>query len=305
MNELAAHGKLLLTGEYFVLNGAKALAIPLSKGQRMTVAAAPEDEGLSWKSLDENGCTWFEARFSLPSLDVIACSDFGVADKLKQLLHNAAQLRPGFFSSKMGCQVSTQLEFPRNWGLGSSSTLVWLVAHWVDVDPFDLQFKTFGGSGYDVACAGASSALVYQLVDGRPQWKEFAYCPSFASQMWFVYLGQKQDSRKEIEKFIQKGTPSRDEVEKITALTTDWINARDVNELQQIMAAHELLVAEFLGRKKVKDTLFADFPGEVKSLGAWGGDFVLAVSTEDFAFVKSYFRNKGFNVCLNWSELVQ
>ncbi len=32
-----ANGKLMLTGEYFVLHGAKALALPVNKGQQMQV----------------------------------------------------------------------------------------------------------------------------------------------------------------------------------------------------------------------------------------------------------------------------
>ena len=68
MKALHAHGKFLLTGEYFVLNGAQALAVPLSKGQHLSVESFPEGNSISWKSLDVNGRVWFEATLSLQSV---------------------------------------------------------------------------------------------------------------------------------------------------------------------------------------------------------------------------------------------
>lgn len=304
MNELLAHGKFLLTGEYFVLNGAEALAIPLKRGQRLSVKSFPEGNLLHWKSLDEKGQRWFEASFSLPDLAVVQCSDEAIAGRLQRLLTHAASARPDFFSSQKSHAVTTRLEFPRQWGLGTSSTLVWLVAKWLDIDPFELQFKTFGGSAYDIACAGASGPLRYSLVNGKPSWQEVPYAPAFASQMWFVYLGQKQDSRQEIARFRSRGEPSPRMVEEISALTRRWLQCRTLDELQQVIVQHEQRVGHFLGRKPVQARLFPDFSGTVKSLGAWGGDFVLAVSMEAPEAVQRYFRQKGLDTCLNWSELV-
>lgn len=42
MNRFYSHGKFLLTGEYLVLEGALALALPLKLGQTMTVETFPE-----------------------------------------------------------------------------------------------------------------------------------------------------------------------------------------------------------------------------------------------------------------------
>ncbi len=303
MKELLAHGKFLLTGEYFVLNGAKALAIPLAKGQRLSVLAFPEGNNLAWKSLDANGNEWFGASFSLPDLQLLEATDEKIAGSLQLLLHNAAAARPDFFSSQKSFEVITRLDFPREWGLGTSSTLVWLVAKWVGVDPFELQFKTFGGSGYDIACAGAAAPLIYQLKGGKPDWQEVNYTPSFASQLWFVYLGQKQDSRKEIARFRKRGTPTEDVIAQIDLLTERWLSAGTPGDLQAVISEHEKLVGSFLARVPVRSRLFPDFPGAVKSLGAWGGDFVLALSDEDAPSTRSYFRQKGLEVCLNWQDL--
>ena len=52
----------------------------------------------------------------------------------------------------------------------------------------------------------------------------------------------------------------------------------------------------------VKECLFPDYKGTVKSLGAWGGDFVLAISeTED---IPNYFLSKGFDICIPYDEIV-
>ena len=49
-----SNGKLLLTGEYMVLDGAIALAIPTKFGQSLTVEKLEEPK-INWKSIDKNG----------------------------------------------------------------------------------------------------------------------------------------------------------------------------------------------------------------------------------------------------------
>ena len=46
MNYFKSNGKFLLTGEYLVLKGAVALALPLKLGQSMNVETLDSDEGL-------------------------------------------------------------------------------------------------------------------------------------------------------------------------------------------------------------------------------------------------------------------
>ena len=45
-----SNGKLLLTGEYLVIDGAKAIAIPTKKGQSLSVKETEEGSQLIWKS---------------------------------------------------------------------------------------------------------------------------------------------------------------------------------------------------------------------------------------------------------------
>jgi hypothetical protein len=51
----------------------------------------------------------------------------------------------------------------------------------------------------------------------------------------------------------------------------------------------------------VKNSLFSDFNGTVKSLGAWGGDFVLVVSNEN---PTAYFKSKGFETVLPYKDMI-
>ena len=57
----------MLTGEYVVLDGATALAIPTKYGQSLKVSVS-EREIIHWKSLDENGSLWYEDFFDLKNL---------------------------------------------------------------------------------------------------------------------------------------------------------------------------------------------------------------------------------------------
>ena len=55
-------GKLLLTGEYLVLDGAKALALPTKKGQSLLVEK--NNSGLlSWTSFDCHKQVWYKTIF--------------------------------------------------------------------------------------------------------------------------------------------------------------------------------------------------------------------------------------------------
>ena len=66
METYFSNGKLLITGEYVVLDGAVALAVPTTVGQSLTVETISEEKIL-WKSLDEKGQIWFEDELFITS----------------------------------------------------------------------------------------------------------------------------------------------------------------------------------------------------------------------------------------------
>ena len=59
MEKHYSNGKLLLTGEYLVLDGAKSLAIPTKFGQDLVISKIKEPQ-LIWGSFTNTGECWFE-----------------------------------------------------------------------------------------------------------------------------------------------------------------------------------------------------------------------------------------------------
>lgn len=299
-----ANGKLLLTAEYLVLDGALALAVPVRKGQHLSVNSCPAfGPALEWSSLDDRDNPWFKARFDLPQLQIVEASDKDIAQRLQELLLTARRMQPGFLPSENGISAQTRLEFPREWGLGTSSTLVWLLAQWAAVNPFDLLFQTLGGSGYDVACAGADGPILYHIDGKHPVIQPVSFSPSFAARLWLVHLGRKQDSRREISRYRQRAFDAT-LVAEVSKYTDIIAAATTAVEFREALRQHESLVSRAIGLPRAKDIHFSDFPGEIKSLGAWGGDFVLALSTWDEETTRRYFLKRGFVTVIAWQELV-
>jgi hypothetical protein len=53
--------------------------------------------------------------------------------------------------------------------------------------------------------------------------------------------------------------------------------------------------------KTIKESLFPDFNGIIKSLGAWGGDFVLAIAKEN---PTDYFKERGFKTIVSYKDMI-
>lgn len=298
-----ARGKLLLSGEYFVLDGALALAVPVRFGQALRVEAGAESGVLHWRSLDEQGAPWFEARFELPSLNPLSTTDARTATALQNMLLACRRQQAGFLTDPQGLAVTTQTDFPRAWGLGTSSTLIAALGQWAGADPYPVLFDTLGGSGYDIACAYAEGPVLYRLQDGRPEVLPAAFHPAFRDQLYFVYLSQKQDSREGIRRFRERAQGRAALVDQVSALTRQMLLATDLEAFEQLIKAHEQLVAEALDLPPVQARLFPDYPGVVKSLGAWGGDFVMATGRGSSAEIRDYFESRGFPQLLNYAEM--
>ncbi|NJL76554.1 MAG: hypothetical protein HC892_17585 [Saprospiraceae bacterium] len=183
-----ANGKLLLTAEYFILDGAVGLALPTQKGQNLEVFAT-DTPYIVWQSLDADGSLWFEGKFEATTGIYLEGTDETIGSTLTNIFKAILFQRPDFTLELKPCKVIASLDFPRNWGLGSSSTLIFNLAQWAKVNPYQLQFDTFGGSGYDIACAGATQAILYQKLS-TPQIQVVDFEPSFKHQL-FLYICSK------------------------------------------------------------------------------------------------------------------
>lgn len=297
MSSFYSHGKLLLTGEYAVLNGAKALAVPCKMGQQLTYTKK-DSTTLLWKSIDVEGLVWFEAEFECTTLQLHRTTADEIWGNLLQLLHASRQLNPHFLSQ--GGTVETKLEFDRSWGLGSSSTLITLLSLWAKVDPYKLLEMTFGGSGYDIACAQAEGPLLYKKTNKIAEVEAVTLSYPFADQLYFVYLNKKRDSQEAVAEF-DKNILKASHIEKISQLTIQILASKEQSEFNALLKTHEETLAEILNQKPIQESVFYDFKGVVKSLGAWGGDFILASADQNPV---DYFKNKGYPVIIPFKDMV-
>lgn len=300
---LHSNGKLLLTGEYFVLDGAAALALPCRFGQSTVLILADEPvDAMDWVSYDETGEIWFEGVWSAASGGFLYGSDDGISERLTQVMHVLREDHAGFWSRVL--RLEMKAGFPLAWGLGSSATLIYNLAQACAADPFWLLDRTFGGSGYDIACAGAAGPLIYDRKPGMdPAWQAVSFVPPGPGTNYFVYLGSKQDSREAIRSYRTQARPQAGLIGEISAITMAVSACTDYSEWLRLLRTHEDLTADFLGTEPVGRSRFADFPGVVKSLGAWGGDFVLA-SHPDPVLTYSYFRRQGLDTILPYDDMV-
>jgi len=306
------NGKLLLTGEYFVTEGAVALALPTQLGQRLTVEVDEDNNHLlQWSSLDNEGNSWFSANFQLPNFEILESDGEDgheeTAEKLQSILTSARQLNPAFLDDDYAYKVETELEFPRDWGLGSSATLITMLAKWASIDAFELLDETFGGSGYDIVTATAEGPVLFQKFNEKNRWDEAKFSPSFKNQLYFVHLNKKQNSRDALVHYMI--TPEEERSAPIPRITqiTHNINAYTdtLEDFEELIEEHETLVKNIVKQERAKETYFDDYWGQIKSLGAWGGDFVLATSNRPEQETKEYFTNKGFATVLRYDELIK
>lgn len=295
------HGKLLLTGEYLVLKGAKALAVPLKQGQSLTISDNDQD-GLFWQANSLAG-HWFKVAFDR-ELNISETDDHPKAQKLQAILKQAIRLNPEVKSLLQNKKVVTQLEFNRDWGWGSSSTLIHNLSQWLNSNKYKLLEKTIGGSGYDLACASSDTPLFYQLKDGQPAVQSVHFDPAFKEQIWFVYTGQKQHSNQEVKRYLSAVTDDTIAINRINEITDQFLMAKNSHALGQLMLEHEQIIGNIINRRPVQQVLFPEFEGYIKSLGAWGGDYIMAVSEWDKNKTIDYFKTKGLQTVFNFKEIV-
>ncbi len=300
--EFYSNGKLLITGDYLVLDGAKAFALPTKFGQNLIVEKGSNKE-IIWKSYDADGSLWFEDTIPFSEIsNEINIKNESVKSTLIAILQEAFALNPDFLNLAEGYSISTELGFPKIWGLGTSSTLINNVAQWLQIDAFTLLKNSFGGSGYDIACAQNDNPILYHLEQGKAVVEKVIFNPDFTQNLYFVYLNKKQNSKTAIAAY---NSNKKDNLEKNIALndqlTFEILNAKTLPEFALAIEKHETKMSLILEIKPVKETLFPDFEGTVKSLGAWGGDFVLVISEEN---PTSYFASKGFETIIGYNEMI-
>ncbi len=302
-NRFYSNGKLLLSGEYVVLDGATALAVPTKFGQDLIVSEGANKQ-IKWISKDYDGTMWYNGTITF---DEITNKNYienieNVQSALLEILREAYLLNPSYINNSDGYTIVTNLTFPKYWGLGTSSTLINNIAQWLQIDAFKLLKNSFGGSGYDIASAQNDTPILYHLRNGNPVVTKIKYNPSFASNLYFVYLNKKQSSKGAIASyFSNKPVNLTSIISEVDSITAEMVSAISIEKMEHAMQKHENLLSNILEMQTAHEAHFSDYDGVVKSLGAWGGDFVLVTARTNPA---DYFISKGFDTIIPYRDMI-
>ena len=299
MSRIFSPGKLMLTSEYVAVDGALVLAIPTKLGQELFYTENEDQKSLIfWEAYHQNRL-WLKATIDYKNWKILETNDSKASEFILKTLKNVQNLSEIKLKSDTSYHIKTNLQFPSDFGLGSSSTLMNNLAEWANIDPFILNEISLGGSGYDVAVAKEKSAVLYSRFPERV-YETIDFQPNFKDELIFIHLNQKQDSREGISHYRSKPT-STELINDYSVLTKKIVNSQNLEEFSELMTIHEQKLSDFLETPTVKKKYFQDCPSFVKSLGAWGGDFVL---TSKFGDYIKYFEGLGFTKIFSWKDLI-
>jgi len=169
------------------------------------------------------------------------------------------------------------------------------------VDAFKLLALTFGGSGFDIACAQQDTGVLYQLEKGKPTVKPVEFLPPFSDALFFVHRNQKQNSRDGVRSYKTLTADQSLDFSGLNSLTLDFLNCTDLKTFESLIEQHERYISTLIQQPPLKEALFSDYEGAIKSLGAWGGDFFLATGN---AAAVEYFKAKGYTTVVGYSDMI-
>ena len=287
------------------MDGAKALAIPTIYGQSLQVEYRQNFQPkIHWKSYDIDGKLWFDSKFEFWHFNCLDEKPSQEALELQQILRQARKQNSHFLREQGDVLVETRLDFPQIWGLGSSSTLIYNISQWAYISPFELLFSTYGGSGYDIACAQSHGPILYEKRAEGPFWSLIEFDPLFKDHLYFVFLGEKANTKQAIEIYNQKRPYPCELIGELSQISQNMIKAENLEEFESLIQAHEKLISFTLDLAPIKTQLFSKFWGEIKSLGAWGGDFVMATSKRRIFETRQYFSDLGFHTLIPYRDMI-
>ena len=295
-----SNGKLLITSEYLVMKGAMALAIPAKLDQELNVISTNSDF-VNWKSFNKDNQIWYEEKFFL---DKGALIYHGEKNKMSDLIVRLFDYIHKFNKPEksIGNEFIWKINFNINWGLGSSSTLINNLSKWAKVNPYKLLFSVFNGSGYDIACCDKSNPIIFQKKDNYLSVSDTTFNPNFLNNLFLIFLNKKQDTQKSVQNFLENDQSLSEEINQMNEIVHEIENVKDITTFESLIERHEKIIANILQMPTIQNDKFPDYNnGVIKSLGSWGGDFVLATGDEKSV---DYFEEKGFNTIRKISDLL-
>lgn len=272
------------------MNGAKALAIPTRYGQELCIT---ESTSFEWLSVDEMG----ETRLHLNHAE----SSIAKTQEEKTLIEILSSIK-GFVPRNRYKMVA---DFPKDWGLGSSSTLLAVLSDYYGVDPYVLNQQVFHGSGYDIACAFSETPIMYRIHESKPHISSVHLEPRLTESIYFAYLGRKQNSKEAIQHFQHMKHEKEIATEMINEITEEILDKQNYPDWLYLLDKHEELIAKTLKLERVKDNILKGFPFFSKSLGAWGGDFIMILSDAPYTDIKTELNKKNLQITFPYIEIIK
>ena len=233
MDEYYSNGKLLLTSEYVVLDGIECIALPTKYGQSLSVEENQSNE-INWISYDNKNHIWFEEKFVFNKKNKLKYlrEKNNISDTLLKIFLSIFKLNSYVLSDNLGYDFISKLSFSKNWGLGSSSTLINNLADWAKVDSYELLKLTFGGSGFDIACAKHNKPIKFSNLKNKISVKEVNFNPIFKENIFFIYLGEKQNSRDGIQRYKSRKNDITNNIRKeFTNINQSILKTNDIKNV--------------------------------------------------------------------------
>lgn len=258
---------------------------------------------LHWITKDHNKEKWFECKLNLIDFSIEKTTDKEKAKFIQTLIKSAAELNSDFLSQWKKYRVAAQLEFDPDWGWGSSSTLIANIAHWAELSPFELYFETQTGSGYDIAAALSSGPFLYQKNENELSFETFDADPALWENTYVFYQGQKSDSADAVSKWRKGNKWKSKDIEQITQISETIAEGCNIGEAIEAFRDHENLLSTLLGQPPLQKYFPGFDKGIIKSLGAWGGDFALALHP-DPEFTPQYLKEKKIDTFFRLKDII-
>ena len=85
-------------------------------------------------------------------------------------------------------------------------------------------------------------------------------------------------------------------------LSNQTFICNDLSEFEKLIERHENMISKIINIDPIQKSTFSDYnKGIIKSLGSWGGDFILVSGEKEDL---NYFRDKGYNTIYDLEDLV-
>jgi len=299
-----SHGKLLITGEYLVIKGATSLSVPTLFGQSLEIKKSGIKNHLIWESYEYDKL-WFKCNINTELFEIVETSNPETAKKLLEIVRQAGKLNPDFLTKlSSGNTAKSKIDFNLQWGLGSSSGLLSNIAFWAGVNPFRLLKITSRGSGYDVVVAREKGPVFFRLKNSEYELERVDFNPPFSKQIYFIYLGKKQNSGRSVDEFLSKKKSFKYEISLVSDLSRHIAKAKMLEDFEYYIKEHEVVLSSVLKQERIKEARFNDLDGEIKSLGAWGGDFAMLTWRNSKQELLNYLKQKGIDIVFSFNEMV-